>query len=338
MKLGVTTVMLSAFAAMGCARFAAKPAVATPPPGEQEKVGAFGATKELRASALPVGKMSTRPLVRPPGDVGSREQLAPLQFVATYDVPNVTSLEHAETSRPHVWNDSLERNQYCVTAQAEADAESFNMGPEWSGGLTMALPVANTEAVHAEHVEEARGTLTIVDAWADGSVRGIRPILRRTIEMKQLAELSGVKLFAFRDVRDDGTSFVQFVVSRPPVRRGSVLGSPFIIHLANGEASAAQCLHARVALPLVAGNSTMASVDVAVEVPAETIPMPSGTLTPTRARRMRVNVSAMWLARDRDATIDARVTWVGTEQSRIEMHGASTRQPTVMRNTRGDLD
>jgi len=156
--------------------------------------------------------------------------------------------------------------------------------------------------------------------------------------MKQLTEVGGVKLFAFRDVRSDGKSYVQFLVSRPPVRRGSVLGAPFVIHQANGEVSEALCAHARVALPLVAGDSTMASVDIAVELPAETFAMPSGTLTPTRARHMRVNMSAMWLARERDATIDTRVTWIGSEQSRIEMRGASTRQSTIVRNSRGEID
>jgi hypothetical protein len=339
--LGHAVTLVGAFALAGCARSATKSTARTTPPppaASQETFG--GALAELRASALPTGKMSNRPTARPPGDIRYNEQLPPFLFVVAYDMPHVTTLKNPDVARPHIFTDSDERAAYCVTANEDPTREG-PLGGEWSGATSTWAQAPNTEAVHAERLDDkgdGSPTLTILDAWVDGTVKGMRPILRRTIPLKRLGEAGGVKAYAFHDVRDDGKSFVQVVVSRPPVRRGSVGGAPFIVGLPNGETTDATCTHVRVALPLIAGDSMMASVDIAVEVPAESFAMPNGEVVPSRARRMRVNVSTMWLARDRDATVDARMVWIGAEQSRIEMRGIGTRQPTIVRNVRGDME
>jgi hypothetical protein len=190
---------------------------------------------------------------------------------------------------------------YCL-----AYAASRGQPEQTSIGLvtqTMLPLLDDPFAVRAERIVDEPGGRTHFELMRGvvSERRGFARAGQGTAPLRRLAAYQGVEVFAFVDDSTERTSAsVDFVIRRPPIRHAAVRYAAFIARLPDGRGAAGSCSHIRVSLPIEPGDAASASVDVGVE-------------TGEGARRLRVQLGALWLSGAPTAKAIVRLDWRGPE-------------------------
>jgi hypothetical protein len=166
-------------------------------------------------------------------------------------------------------------------AEAEGDEQADSGGtppiPDWNEGLgssatinakTEQNPMAGVTAVHRERlVTDASGTrVEIDDVWVDPTTKGVRTIASATLPLKLVGSSRGLRIFAARDERADGTKAVQFVVAPAS---GPSNGSEGLVAMPGDgrNVSSSSCSHLRVAMSAADGAADSAVLRTTIRLP-----------------------------------------------------------------------
>jgi hypothetical protein len=178
-------------------------------------------------------------------------------------------------------------------------------------------PDGGVRAVHTERIVEKDGTfmLEVVDAWVDPATRGAKTIAKTKLPLELLAKpIGGVRVFAARDERKTGPSFVQFVVARP--EGGNAMGGLTAVRMDGSNAHSNNCTHLRLSMAApskTGGESAVVSV-TAVLPPLKKKTTATDEGKETRTRDIRVQLGISKTSRDKEPLLSVSFGWDGREQ------------------------
>lgn len=276
-------------------------------------VAAFGAlfatagvarAGELPAyQALPSGRLTGKPVAKPPASIPAREHVAgfvvaapkfpPTMPATTRHVSVVGSTKTAEQIRSGEGVEAAERGDGACFTDAELDEPEAEEAEPHEWAVTQSWQVnlwpkskdnnsAGVGAVHREQVVQAKDgktTLESVDAWVDPATRGVRLIGRASLPLVQVgSSIGGLKIYAGREERAGGGRYVHYVVVRLPTPATERLGTMIAMRQDGSNAHGNGCGHMRVPLVVEKNDGDTAVVIAPVELPAP--PRPKGEEPP----------------------------------------------------------
>jgi hypothetical protein len=198
-------------------------------------------------SKLPAGTMTTVP-AKKPGFVSAKESTPGFVVSSQPGQPNMAFVAPDARSARAIREGGERTLSTCYAVDQGNEAE-------WVENMDAAAslwrrsredPDGGVRAVHTERIVEKDGTFTleVVDAWVDPATRGAKTIAKTKLPLELLAKpIGGVRVFAARDERKTGPSFVQFVVARP--EGGNAMGGLTAVRMVGSNAHSNNCTHLR---------------------------------------------------------------------------------------------